>query len=170
MRKTTFPIAAGVLAMGLATAIAQTTPPPATPPAAPTTPPAVALPMTSPPPARTTTAPGATVTTTTTTAVPLTGDMSAKKLLGTNIKNGQNETIGEVEDLLVGKDGKVEGVIVSVGGFLGLGERHVALTWDKLQLMRDGNSLRAQAAYDKETLKALPEYSQRDGSWVKKAG
>jgi hypothetical protein len=169
MRKTTFPIAAGVLAMGLATAIAQTTPPPATQPA-PTTPPAASPPMTSTPPARTTTAPGATVTTTTTTAVPLTGDMSAKKLIGTNIKNGQNETIGEVEDLLVGKDGKVEGVIVSVGGFLGLGERRVALTWDKLELMRDGNSLRAQASYDKETLKSMPEYTQRDGSWVKKAG
>ena len=49
----------------------------------------------------------------------------ANKLIGRNIKNAQDETIGEVDSVYIDKDGKVDSVIVGVGGFLGMGEREV---------------------------------------------
>ena len=42
------------------------------------------------------------------------------------------ERIGEIGDFLVGVDGSLEAVVVDVGGFLGLGEREVAIRWDAL--------------------------------------
>src|SRR3954466_4077955 len=58
----------------------------------------------------------------------------AKKLIGRNIKNPQNETIGEIESVYINADGKIDSVIVGVGGFLGMGERLVRLAWKDLQI------------------------------------
>jgi hypothetical protein len=49
----------------------------------------------------------------------------AKKLIGRNVKNPQDETVGEIESVYISADGKVDSVILGVGGFLGMGERHV---------------------------------------------
>jgi hypothetical protein len=49
----------------------------------------------------------------------------AKKLIGRNVKNPQDETVGEIESVYINADGKVDSVILGVGGFLGMGERHV---------------------------------------------
>ncbi|MGR3795116.1 PRC-barrel domain-containing protein [Vannielia sp. SX4] len=50
------------------------------------------------------------------------------------------EDIGEVSDVILARTGEVEGVIVDVGGFLGIGEKPVALTMDSLKLVADSNS------------------------------
>ncbi|MBS8225659.1 PRC-barrel domain-containing protein [Vannielia litorea] len=50
------------------------------------------------------------------------------------------DDIGEVSDVILARTGEVEGVIVDVGGFLGMGEKPVALTMDSLQLVADSNS------------------------------
>ncbi len=44
----------------------------------------------------------------------------ASKLIGRNVQNAQNETIGEIKSIYLGKDGKVDSVMVGVGGFLGM--------------------------------------------------
>ena len=51
-----------------------------------------------------------------------TGQWRASKLVGVDLYNEQNENIGEVDDVIIDPSGKVDGVIVSVGGFLGMGE------------------------------------------------
>jgi sporulation protein YlmC with PRC-barrel domain len=60
--------------------------------------------------------------------------LARQDLIGTNVRNAQNEKIGDVEDVLIDKQGHVKGVVVGVGGFLGLGEKHVALAWNELQV------------------------------------
>jgi sporulation protein YlmC with PRC-barrel domain len=82
--------------------------------------------------------------------------VQTEKLIGTNIKNAQNETVGEVKSVALGQDGKAEAVIVSVGGFLGVGEREVAIAWKDLTIADGGNVVTIKMT--KDQLAALPEY------------
>ena len=56
-----------------------------------------------------------------------TSDWRASKLIGATMTNVLNESVGTVEDVVIDADGKVVAVLVSVGGFLGLGETTVAI-------------------------------------------
>lgn len=59
----------------------------------------------------------------------------ASKFKGTDVLGPNNEHIGDVEDLLFDKDAKVLAFIVGVGGFLGIGEKNVALAPDAFQVV-----------------------------------
>lgn len=86
-------------------------------------------------------------------------DMVASKLIGTTIRNGANESIGSVADIVF--DGKlaVKSYVVSVGGFLGLNAKYVAVAPETLKLSRkDGGGLDALIETDKDQLRAAPEY------------
>jgi hypothetical protein len=58
----------------------------------------------------------------------------ADTLFGMSVTNLAGENIGNVDDLLIAQDGVIEGVVVSIGGFLGIGEKHVALGWDEFEV------------------------------------
>jgi len=58
------------------------------------------------------------------------GEWRSSKLIGVDVYNEANEKIGAVEDLIVDKSGRVENVILGVGGFLGMGEHYVAVPMD----------------------------------------
>jgi sporulation protein YlmC with PRC-barrel domain len=90
------------------------------------------------------------------------GEIRASKLIGTSVKNNAGETIGDVNEVVLSKDGKVAAVVVGVGGFLGLGEREVAIAFDSLQLTQDGNQTVATVNATKETLKSAPEWKWTD--------
>lgn len=64
-----------------------------------------------------------------------TDQILASNLLGANIYNSvteEGEVIGDINDMLVSSDGKLEGVVVGVGGFLGMGEKDVVIAIDRL--------------------------------------
>src|ERR1700728_1832028 len=61
------------------------------------------------------------------------GEWRASKLVGVNVYNEANEKIGDINDVILDKAGKVENVILGVGGFLGMGEHYVAVAYDKLK-------------------------------------
>jgi sporulation protein YlmC with PRC-barrel domain len=86
-----------------------------------------------------------------------------KNLIGQNIKNPAGETIGEVESVYVDKAGKISAVIVSVGGFLGVGEREVAINWSDIAVTEDGKTVTTKMT--KDSLKALPEYDYKQATW-----
>ena len=87
------------------------------------------------------------------------GDVSAKALLNESVKNAANETIGDINDVLIGGDGKVAAVIVGVGGFLDMGEKNVALPYDQLVFAKDvGDDLVVTTSATKESLETAPEY------------
>lgn len=96
----------------------------------------------------------------------ITGGYSAEELIGTNVKNAQGEDIGEVEDLLVGANNEVQKLIVEVGGFLGIGTRTVAVDIEELTRNR-GDNKNLVSSMSKEQLKALPEYKESNGTWVR---
>lgn len=90
-------------------------------------------------------------------------DVLSSKLIGLNVYNNNNETVGEIEDLVI-VDGKtVSAVVLGVGGFLGLGERYVSVSPSSITLAKKDNTLRALIDTDKDTLKSAPafEYSKK---------
>lgn len=50
------------------------------------------------------------------------------------------DDIGEISDLVIGEDGMVKAVLVDIGGFLGMGEKSVAVSMNELSIIRDGDS------------------------------
>jgi sporulation protein YlmC with PRC-barrel domain len=61
------------------------------------------------------------------------GQWQASKLIHMNVYNAQNEKIGDIKELMLDKNGKVNTVAIGVGGFLGMGERDVAVKFDQLK-------------------------------------
>jgi sporulation protein YlmC with PRC-barrel domain len=61
------------------------------------------------------------------------GQYRASKLVGVNIYNNSDENIGEVNELIVDGSGKAVAVVVGVGGFLGIGEKNVALPFEQVK-------------------------------------
>jgi hypothetical protein len=61
------------------------------------------------------------------------GEWRASKLVHVDVYNEANEKIGDINDVILDRSGKVANVILGVGGVLGLGERYVAVTFDKLR-------------------------------------
>lgn len=68
-----------------------------------------------------------------TTAAAYQGDWRSSKLVGVKVYNNNNENVGSIEDLLVDKSGAVKGVVIGVGGFLGMGEHLVAVSFDQIK-------------------------------------
>jgi len=61
------------------------------------------------------------------------GEWRASKLVGVNVYNDANEKIGDINDVILDRSGKVENVVLGVGGFLGMGEHYVAVAYDSLK-------------------------------------
>ena len=65
------------------------------------------------------------------------GQWRASKLMGLDIYNEQNEKLGDINEILLDQSGKVSGVVIGVGGFLGMGQRDIMVTMDKLKFMNE---------------------------------
>ena len=61
------------------------------------------------------------------------GGWRSSRIVGATVYNDHDERIGTVDDLIVGQDGRISEVVLSVGGFLGLGAKLVALPYDRLR-------------------------------------
>lgn len=154
MTRMTAAIAAAAL-LGAMPALAQTSPAPANPPAA-------QRPAPMPPanvPAPGTTAPQASVP----APAPASDARRASRLIGANIINSENRTVGEVQDLMVSPAGGPVTAVLSVGGFLGIGERYVAVPLSDLRWNTERDRWTLPGA-TVDSLKALPAYSFPDRS------
>jgi hypothetical protein len=86
-------------------------------------------------------------------------EMFSSKLKGLNITNQKDETVGEITDLAF-KNDKIAAMILSVGGFLGMGEHYVAVAPSSVNVKYDekNNKWLATMNTTKEALKAAPEF------------
>jgi len=87
------------------------------------------------PPAATTPPPAATTTTTSPTIASTSSMWRASKLVGLNVYNDQNEKLGDISEVLIDKTGKVDGVVIGVGGFLGMGQHDIKVEMSKLKFV-----------------------------------
>ena len=77
--------------------------------------------------------PPATQSTASTSSTSFHGDWRASKVVGLNVYNEKNENVGSINDLLMEKGGNIKAAVISVGGFLGMGARLVAVPFDKVK-------------------------------------
>jgi sporulation protein YlmC with PRC-barrel domain len=67
----------------------------------------------------------------------LKGNWRASKLMGLDVYNEANDKIGDINELILDKSGKVNAVVIGVGGFLGMGEHDIAVSMDKLKFVEE---------------------------------
>jgi sporulation protein YlmC with PRC-barrel domain len=96
-------------------------------------------------------------------------DWRSSKLVGTSVYGVDNSSIGDINDVLIGSDGSVRAVVVGVGGFLGVGEKNVAIPFDALSVQRKPDSAaidKITVSYSKDELKSAPKFAwyQASGS------
>jgi hypothetical protein len=87
----------------------------------------------------------------------------ADQLDDLNVRNAANETIGEIEDVAISQ-GRVAGYIISVGGFLGVGDRNILVDPSAITLSYNTNDKKWNAVMNatKEQLQALPAFTYED--------
>ncbi|QRM34433.1 DUF4142 domain-containing protein [Microvirga sp. VF16] len=84
------------------------------------------------------------------------GQWRASKLKGLNVYNDSNEEIGDISELLVDQNGKIEAVVIGVGGFLGMGEHDVAVPFNQIRLVSEPRAAAAGTNQNASSAPAAP--------------
>jgi sporulation protein YlmC with PRC-barrel domain len=86
-------------------------------------------------------------------------EMFSSKLKGLNVYNQKDESVGEITDIAI-KNHQIDALILSVGGFLGMGEHYVAVSPASVSVRHDAKNNKWLASMNttKEALKAAPEF------------
>ncbi|WP_349437521.1 PRC-barrel domain-containing protein [Pararhizobium sp. A13] len=91
------------------------------------------------------------------------GQISANTYIGQPVYNAADENIGEINDVIFTEDGSVEAAVIGVGGFLGIGEKNVAVPLDTISVAEVPNSddLKLTTQETADTLNAAPEFKTK---------
>ena len=82
--------------------------------------------------------------------------INAEELIGEDVYSIDGEDIGDISTLMVGSDGRIRNVIVSFGGFLGMGEKEVALPWDRFTVGPEGEQITVDVT--EAEIEAMPDF------------
>jgi sporulation protein YlmC with PRC-barrel domain len=93
--------------------------------------------------------------------------MSANDFIGKTVYAPDGATVGEVNDFFVTDDGKVQAVVIGVGGFLGIGEKDVAVSMPAIAMQPDGDAVKLVINATKDELTAAPTYDRVKRVYVK---
>ncbi|MEO1987174.1 MAG: PRC-barrel domain-containing protein [Martelella sp.] len=85
-------------------------------------------------------------------------DMRADDLLGATVYGENGDDVGDIGDVIVDPEGEIQAFIVDVGGFLGLGEKEVAMSPDNLDFRQDGGTIMVYTRFTEDQLNDQPEY------------
>jgi sporulation protein YlmC with PRC-barrel domain len=91
------------------------------------------------------------------------GQMRVSELTGLAVMNAANESLGDINDIVLGMAGEPDVAIIGVGGFLGIGEKNVGVPFERINITTgEDNNLVARLDTTKEALEAAPAYVDRD--------
>jgi sporulation protein YlmC with PRC-barrel domain len=82
--------------------------------------------------------------------------VNAAELIGDSVENPEGDVLGDIETLVVDEDGTIQHVIIGVGGFLGIGEKEVAIAWEQIEIVPEED--RIVANITREELDAAAEF------------
>lgn len=87
-------------------------------------------------------------------------DAMASNLVGLSISNAEKENVGKIQDLVLDSTMKVTGVVMSVGGFLGVGSRYVIVQPDQVKVIFDtsASAWKGSTSLNRDQIKGLPEF------------
>jgi hypothetical protein len=152
----------------LSTALAQTSPPATSSPTSPSA--TTNMNQTPPAGAQMTPAPATRADTVATSNQPISAQkpdqMLASKFKGTDVLGPDDQKVGDINDILFAKDGKVEAYVVSVGGFLGMGAKEIALPPGSFQVVagkdNDPNDMKLKISMTKDELQSAANFEKYD--------
>jgi hypothetical protein len=90
------------------------------------------------------------------------GQLMISSWIGATVYSASDENIGDINDFVVGEDGTIAGVVLGVGGFLGMGEKNVAVPFDSIQASEQDGTLKLVVNLTKEQLDAAPAFMTLD--------
>lgn len=112
-----------------------------------------------------------TATTTAPAAAPVTasdstyhGNWRASKVVGLNVYNEANESLGSINDLLTDKEGNIKAVVIGVGGFLGVGEHLIAVPYDKIKFVNEPVATTAASSSGSSGMKSTTSNGMTTGA------
>ena len=88
--------------------------------------------------------------------------LADEEVIGKDVVNVRDEKVGTIADLVMDQDQKLVGAVLSVGGFLGIGEKWVAIPVDQIDFPSDDQPARLLIAVTEEQLKNAPDFQTRD--------
>jgi hypothetical protein len=88
--------------------------------------------------------------------------LAEREVIGKEVVNAGDEEVGEIADLVMDEDQKLVGVVLSVGGFLGIGEKWVAVDVNQIDFPSGDQPARLLAAVTEEQLKNAPDFTTRE--------
>lgn len=92
------------------------------------------------------------------------GEWLATKFIGKTVESSAGDDLGDVNDVIVGENGDVLGAVIGVGGFLGIGEKNVAVPFENISTaMKGENESVIVLNVTKEELEAAPDYADLQG-------
>ncbi len=87
----------------------------------------------------------------------------ASELIGQDIHNNNKDELGEIKELVLDPQrARVNYFVLSSGGFLGMGDRLIAVPWEGLKVTQDGRDVRYVLALPKERLQGAPQFDEKD--------
>jgi sporulation protein YlmC with PRC-barrel domain len=85
----------------------------------------------------------------------------ATKFIGSSVYTAANENVGDINDMIFDEKGAIKAVIIGVGGFLGMGEKDVALPLDKITITKDeNNAVKLTVQASKDDLEKAPAFDK----------
>ncbi len=102
-------------------------------------------------------------------AMPAAGQIRAADLRSADIYTADNQKVGDIDDILLDSRGNIVAVVVGVGGFLGIGEKNVAIPFESLDMMAQNNMAGAAGTTTRTTgtttgaAGTAPNTANRDG-------
>ena len=92
--------------------------------------------------------------------------MSASDYIGKRVYDTAGNDIGEVNDLILSNDGKIQATILGVGGFLGIGEKDVAVPVSSVEMVKDGDSVKLVVNATKDQLEQAPTFDPKTRNYA----
>jgi sporulation protein YlmC with PRC-barrel domain len=85
-------------------------------------------------------------------------DILASELMGASVENPEGETLGSIRDVVINDDIGVKAVVVGVGGFLGIGQKLVAINYEEIEHVRENGDVTLVFAATREQLEDAPDF------------
>ncbi|WP_200881807.1 PRC-barrel domain-containing protein [Nitrincola sp. A-D6] len=85
----------------------------------------------------------------------------ASDLIGANVRTDADDDIGSVSELIIDESGQVVAILVGVGGFLGMGEKDVAIGWDHITLSGTADDKDLVVDVTSDQLRSAPSFAKR---------
>ena len=90
------------------------------------------------------------------------GQLETKDIIGTRIKNPEGKDLGEIDELLIDRDGKVTHAVLGVGGLAGVAEKKVVVPWSALKFGPVGQEKKNAIISNEATLNSALRYERSD--------